>query len=62
MEPKSPTCVKIAACTVEMGTIFRANAAYWRRGASVTREERSDYQHRLERLEEIRAELTQLLT
>lgn len=61
MEPKNPTSVKVAACAMEMGAIFQANTVYWRRGADVTLKARSDYHHRLDRLEEIRAELAQLL-
>jgi hypothetical protein len=61
MEPKSPNSIKIAACAAEMGTIFHANGVYWRHGAAATLKARSDYQHRLDRLEELRAKLAQLL-
>lgn len=59
MEPKSPTNVKITAFATEMDAIHHANGVYWRCGATGTLEARSDYQHRLDRLEEIRAEFIQ---
>jgi hypothetical protein len=48
------------ALTQEMDAIDLANELYWRRGEATTFEERAAYCGRLERLEQIRAELAQL--
>jgi hypothetical protein len=48
------------ALTQEMDAIHLANESYWRRGEAATVEERAAYCGRLEKLEQIRAELAQL--
>jgi len=60
MEPDVPIWVKIAALTSEMDNIHSANCLYWRRGEAVTLDARAEYQHRKQRLDQIRKELAQL--
>jgi hypothetical protein len=54
------TRVKIAALTSEMDAIHSANSLYWGQGEAATHKARAEYRRRLDRLEEIRKELTQL--
>jgi len=51
---------KIAALSKELDAIHFANARFWKVGAASTRQEKAEYQLRLNRLEEIRRELAQL--
>jgi hypothetical protein len=51
---------RIAALSEEMDGIHFVNSLYWQRGEAVTSQARANYQRRLDRLEEIRAELAQL--
>jgi hypothetical protein len=60
MEPDNPTINKIAALTSEIDTIHFANKLYWERGEAVSTAARAEYERRLARLEEIRAELDRL--
>jgi hypothetical protein len=49
---------KIAALKQEMNIIYSADFQYWRQGTQSNREARAEYQHRQDRLQEIRRELT----
>lgn len=60
MEPDSPTYTKIAALTSEMDGIHFVNSLYWKQGEMGSLKARAEYQHRQDRLEEIRAELAKL--
>jgi hypothetical protein len=60
MEFDAPTKAKIAVLTAEIDMIHFTNALYWKRGQSVSTEERAEYERRNARLEEIRTELSQL--
>src|SRR5579863_839039 len=51
---------KIAALSKELDAIHFANARFWKVGAASTRQEKAEYQLRLNRVEEIRRELAQL--
>lgn len=50
---------RIATLNEEMDAIHSANSAYWKH-SNPTVAARAEYQHRLDRLEEIRRELAQL--
>jgi hypothetical protein len=54
------TRARIAALTQEMEAIHLANESYWRRGEAAILDERAAYCGRLERLDQIRAELAQI--
>jgi hypothetical protein len=60
MESDSAVRAEIAALHEEMDAIHAVNSLYWKQGEAVTVEARAQYQRRLDRLEEIRTELTQL--
>ena len=60
MEIDAKKKARIAALNEEMDGIHFVNSLYWRLGKANTSEERSEYQRRLDRLEEIRKELRQL--
>ncbi|MFZ0284993.1 MAG: hypothetical protein WAL32_07160 [Terriglobales bacterium] len=51
---------KVAALREEMDSIHYANTLYWSQGTAHSREERAEYQRRLDRLDEIRKELARL--
>jgi hypothetical protein len=50
----------MAALAEEMYAIHVANRSYWEQGPSPTHEARADYQRRINRLEEIRREFSEL--
>jgi hypothetical protein len=60
MEIDAKKKARIAALNEEMDGIHFVNSLYWQRGEAVTSRARAEYQRRLDRLEEIRAELAQL--
>ena len=60
MEPDAKTKARIVALLEEMEAIHYANSLYWKQGTAQTLAARAEYQLRIERLEKIRDELTQL--
>jgi RPA family protein len=60
MEIDAKKKARIAALSEEMERIHFVNSLYWQRGEAVTSEARAEYQRRLDRLQEIRAELAQV--
>jgi hypothetical protein len=58
VKPDTPTKSKIAALTSEMEGIRFVNSLYWGRREAATPNARADYQRTLDRLEEIRIELS----
>jgi hypothetical protein len=57
MEPDARAKARMAALNEEVHTIYYADRRYWERGQAATPEERTEYQRRQDRLEEIRKEL-----
>jgi hypothetical protein len=57
MAPDATKSARIAALKEEIHSIHFFNTLYWGRGEAATAGARGEYQHRLDRLEEIRHEL-----
>ncbi len=60
MEPDAEKKTRIAALQEEMDAIYSADRRYWNQTKGITRDARTEYQKRQERLEEIRKELARL--
>ncbi len=60
MEPDAKARARIVVLNEEMEAIHYANSLYWKQGNSQTIAAKAEYQFRTERLEVIRAELSQL--
>ncbi len=60
MDTDAAKKTRIAALYEEMGRIHSLNSLYWESGEKANAEARAEYQRRLDRLEEIRAELVKL--
>ena len=60
MELQAKAKTRIAFLNVEMDELHRANGLYWKQGQSQSLAEKSKYEFRNERLEEIRNELARL--
>ena len=60
MEPDGTKDGRIAMLHEEIDAIHHTNSLYWEQRERVTHDARIEHQHRQERLEEIRKELTQL--
>jgi hypothetical protein len=60
MENDAEKDARIAALNEEMDGLHFVNSLYWQQGEAHTTTARAEYQRRVDRLEEIRRELSQL--
>jgi hypothetical protein len=59
-EPMDTKGARIAALEAEVHALYFSNASYWKQGPAASLSARAEYRRRLDRLEEIRCELSQL--